>query len=416
MKEEILVKLKMKKNYKVFLTIIAMLIFASLVIGIVYLSFDKIFIKDSDIDVNGNISINYISGKKFKINGNDKIEFIVSNSSDKPSYYEIDFVKVKGNGTYKIFKNNDVLSEGIIKDTSEEKIIDISIDGENNDNYVIEINSEEEIKGSLNIRVQDIKKETFADLIIKNNSVNNDALTKVGVDASVEDEGLIKSTDDLGVSYYFRGKVSNNYVILDNLTWRIIRINGDGTVRLILDRLTTTVGNYYSQDNKVFNYTDSEMHKFLESWYQDNIKSQDLIANTKYCSDINYDDEYTYNAYTRIMVNNIPTFNCLGTVISDHIGLPTIDEVLYAGASSLKINNDYYLKLNNNDNMWYTMSGAKGNADYLNMFMINANGSLNTDTNGNLYRGVRPVINLIKNVEMKGKGTVDEPYEVNNNE
>lgn len=416
MKEEILVKLKMKKNYKVFLTIIAFLICVSLIIGVVYLSYDKIFIKDSDIDVYGDISVNYLSGKKFKIDGEDNIEFIVTNSSDKPSYYEIYFSKIRGNGTYKIYKNNDLLSDGEINDVSEEKIIDISIDGDSNDKYKIEINSQEEITGSIVIRVQDVKKETFADLIINNNSVNNDSLTKVGVDASVEDEGLIKSIDDLGVSYYFRGKVNNNYVKFDNLNWRIMRINGDGTVRLILDGLTSTVGNYYSDDNKSYNYSDSEMHKFLESWYQENIKSQDLIANTKYCNDINYDDDYTYNSYTRIMVNYIPTFNCLGTIVSDHIGIPTIDEVMYAGSSYSSINNDYYLNINGNENMWYTMSGAKGNQDYLNMFMINANGSINMDTNGNLYRGVRPVINLIKNIEMKGKGTVDEPYEVITNE
>jgi len=58
-----------------------------------YLTFDKIFIKDSDIDVNGNISINYVSDKKFKIEINDKIEFLVSNSNNKPSYYEINFEK-----------------------------------------------------------------------------------------------------------------------------------------------------------------------------------------------------------------------------------------------------------------------------------------------------------------------------------
>lgn len=412
MKEEILVKLKMKKNYKVFLTIIAILILTSLTIGLIYLSFDKIFVKDSDIDVKGSISINYINGKKFKINGNGKIDFIVTNTSEKPSYYELEFLNVRGEGKYKLFNNDELVTEGEIKSNSDEKIIAISIDGDTYENYSIEINSDGEIKGKLNIRIQDVKKETFANLIIKNNNVNKDSLTKVGVDPASEDEGLIKSTDDLGVSYYFRGNVTNNYVIFDNLTWRIVRINGDGTVRLVLNTLAATVGNYYGEDNKSFNYEDSEMNKYLENWYQENIKSQDLVANTKYCSDVNYDDDYTYNAYIRIMVNNIPTLNCLGKVLSNHIGSLTIDEVMYAGASYNKSNKNYYLYNSDIDNIWYTMSGAKGNESYLNLFAINTDGGLNITTNSNLFRGIRPVINLVKNIEMNGNGTSDDPYTV----
>ena len=56
------------------------------------------------------------------------------------------------------------------------------------------------------------------------------------------------------------------------------------------------------------------------------------------------------------------------------------------------------------------MSGAKGNDEYLNIFMVNVDGSINTSINGNLYRGIRPVINLVKNIEMKGTGSVDDPY------
>ena len=95
-----------------------------------------------------------------------------------------------------------------------------------------------------------------------------------------------------------------------------------------------------------------------------------MIANTKYCTDINYDKEYTFSAYSKIIINNIPTFNCLGTVISNHIGIPTLDEVIFARAITSKNNTDYYLNINGNENMWYTMSGAKGSEEYLNMFLM----------------------------------------------
>ena len=45
--------------------------------------------------------------------------------------------------------------------------------------------------------------------------------------------GIYSAKDDLGTSYYFRGNVTNNYVKFANKYWRIIRINGDGTIRMI---------------------------------------------------------------------------------------------------------------------------------------------------------------------------------------
>ena len=45
--------------------------------------------------------------------------------------------------------------------------------------------------------------------------------------------GLYKTEDDEGTSYYFRGAVENNYVKFADMVWRIVRINGDGTIRLL---------------------------------------------------------------------------------------------------------------------------------------------------------------------------------------
>ena len=48
-------------------------------------------------------------------------------------------------------------------------------------------------------------------------------------------EALLASTeDDYGTSYYFRGAVTNNYVEFANKCWRIVRVGGDGSVKLIL--------------------------------------------------------------------------------------------------------------------------------------------------------------------------------------
>ena len=54
------------------------------------------------------------------------------------------------------------------------------------------------------------------------------------------DEGLFMTEDDDGESYYYRGAVKNNYVSFAGFTWRIIRRNGDGSIRLIYSGKTTS--------------------------------------------------------------------------------------------------------------------------------------------------------------------------------
>ncbi len=46
---------------------------------------------------------------------------------------------------------------------------------------------------------------------------------------------LSVAQDDLGVSYYYRGAVEDNYVTFADMCWRIVRIQGDGSVKLILE-------------------------------------------------------------------------------------------------------------------------------------------------------------------------------------
>ena len=50
---------------------------------------------------------------------------------------------------------------------------------------------------------------------------------------------LSKSEDDYGDSYYYRGKVIDNYVNFAGMCWRIVRIQGDGSVKLILEDQNT---------------------------------------------------------------------------------------------------------------------------------------------------------------------------------
>ena len=78
------------------------------------------------------------------------------------------------------------------------------------------------------------KVPTFAETILANNKVKA-PITTPGATISTASEALLASTeDDYGTSYYFRGAVTNNYVEFANKCWRIVRVGGDGSVKLIL--------------------------------------------------------------------------------------------------------------------------------------------------------------------------------------
>ena len=78
------------------------------------------------------------------------------------------------------------------------------------------------------------KKPTLAEAILANNEVKT-PITAPGKEVSTASEALLASTpDDYGTSYYFRGAVKNNYVEFANKCWRIVRVGGDGSVKLIL--------------------------------------------------------------------------------------------------------------------------------------------------------------------------------------
>ena len=409
----VMVKLKMKAIYKTFLSLIAILIIACGGLGVLYMFSEKGLITDSDIETNGILSINFIDGKYINTEDTQYIKFSVTNSTKDEINYTINFIKIRGTGKYKLKTSEEIILEGKLTTADEINTEYISLAPEETKEFELElINSGEGmLKGQVGIRSQEGKLNTFKDLILSNVTPTETTLTKVGTEVATLDEGLIKSSDDVGTSYYFRGNIQSNYVLFGGLNWRIVRINGDGTVRLILDGVTDTVANYYTQNN--YNFENSNMNEFLEGWLHDNLSDNlKLIANTKFCSDIGHDGMHNYTAFTRVITNKIPTLNCLGTEVNNSIGLLTIDEVILAGASPSGFNESYYLHNSNITDMWYTLSAASGNESYINMFMVESNGSIKTDLSGNLYRNVRPVINLVKNIQMTGEGTITNPYKL----
>ena len=69
-----------------------------------------------------------------------------------------------------------------------------------------------------------------------------------------EEDGLYMAEDDEGESYYYRGAVKNNYVSFAGFIWRIIRRNGDGSVRMIYSgKSPSDTGDAVTIGNSAFN-------------------------------------------------------------------------------------------------------------------------------------------------------------------
>ena len=90
------------------------------------------------------------------------------------------------------------------------------------------------ITGQLTACPRNIADEIIAnvDTTGKCPKVNDDGTVEV---TDIEDtESLVcTAPDDYGTSYYYRGNVDNNYVKFAGYYWRILRVNGDGSIRMI---------------------------------------------------------------------------------------------------------------------------------------------------------------------------------------
>lgn len=402
----------MRIVYKRSLTFIAILIVLIGCIGIGYLFYDKVILDETQVVVNDELSINYLDGQNIITNG--EYRFSVTNNGNNDVYYRISVNDITGydeNLTYTLTSNDtNIKIEKKALDVDNPVIANnILIPALETKNFILTVNGNTNTSFSLNVeKIEDVE-EYFYMTILNNNELKKPA-TVVGEEISSTNEGLIEDKDDDGATYYFRGAVDNNYVSFANLIWRIVRINGDGTVRLVLNETIDTLSTYNTEETS---FKETALYDSLETFYENNLSYYEKnIANSKFCSETSITDN-KYNAYTRIITNEIPTFNCLGTSFISRIGTLTVDEIVYAGALYDEENTNYYLYNSEIENLWWTSSLARKDDSSIYPFLVSPNGSLTESVASTLYRGVRPVINLSRNTKVSGTGTLTDPYTVN---
>ena len=319
-------------------------------------------------------------------------------------------------------------------------------------------------------------------------------------------EGMYSAPDDLGTSYYFRGAVDNNWLKYgkytkdmyncnnvtisatdtgnsctkiasngDDIYWRIIRINGDGSIRMIYSGVTpptestkviktedTSLGNSPFNANKDkaeyvgYMYTVGEQHgtskssdikTYLDNWYANytNLNATGTkITDQIYCndrtasiSDVAYSTKnyttltswnstgttYYYGANGRIAKDNNPMLTC--AVDSDRF---TVNKINGKGNSALTypiglITIDELEMAGSNwsesNTSYYLHTGANYRAGspsdfggYAVEFGVSVDGSLGY---GAVYSGggARGVVSLSSESKLLGSGTYNDVYTVN---
>ena len=118
--------------------------------------------------------------------------------------------------------------------------------------------------------------------------------------------GLYKTEDDYGDVYYYRGDVQNNNVYFGGFYWKIIRTNGDGSLRLIYNGKTANAtGNNTAINNTTYQYSTKYPDptyvgymygKNFEHQISDETTYYDIAVATKYYFADDYEfDETTEN-------------------------------------------------------------------------------------------------------------------------
>ncbi len=185
-----------------------------------------------------------------------------------------------------------------------------------------------------------------------------------------EDEtqnGVYKSEDDYGPTYYYRGSINNNWVKFGqtnegkNIWWRIIRINGNGSIRLVYagvgeasevdpnynddtkkgyfmaanDSVGYNTFNTNNYDNAYVGYmygdvgvtiddncnekcayqkthankNDSDVKKAIDAWYEANLQEEEqyLDGDAGFCGDRSISEEH-HEIYTELGYGTNITF------------------------------------------------------------------------------------------------------------
>ena len=283
---------------------------------------------------------------------------------------------------------------------------------------------------------------------------------------------LYTSTEDSKTVYYFAGTATDNWVKFgknasnQDLYWRIIRTNSDGSVRLLYHGTSTTATDAYivtsafnsSYDNIAYvsymygslgsissareNTNNSTIKTTIDNWYISNLEAKGytkyLSTTAVYCNDRSISsDSINFGAFTRLGTNKTPSYDCAATEdkftvdtstgngkLTYPIALMTADEVSFAGGlyGANTPTWYYYNSVNGSSTgskFWWLLSPLDSSTSGSSMFIVRGSsnpGRLNYNyVNSN--NGVRPALSLKSCAKYSsGDGSAENPYTIKETE
>ena len=280
---------------------------------------------------------------------------------------------------------------------------------------------------------------------------------------------LYTGTENGTTVYYFAGNATDNWVKFgknasnQDLYWRIIRTNSDGSVRLLYHGTSTTATDAYirtsafnsshtdiayvsymygslgSVENARANTNNSTIKTAIDNWYATNLNTNygKYISTTAvYCNDRTYTisgSNTLFGAYTRLRTNKTPTYDCTDTndkftvdtstgngKLKYPIALMTADEVSFAGGLwGTNAQTWYYYNSakgsSTGEQLWWLLSPASGNSSYAYVFFVvgSSNPGFLSSTYVSHTYGVRPAVSLKSCVKTSGgDGSASAPYTI----
>jgi len=283
---------------------------------------------------------------------------------------------------------------------------------------------------------------------------------------------LYTSTEDSKTVYYFAGTATDNWVKFgknasnQNLYWRIIRTNSDGSVRLLYHGTSTTATDAYivtsafnsSYDNIAYvsymygslgsissareNTNNSTIKTTIDNWYISNLEAKGytkyLSTTAVYCNDRSISsDSINFGAFTRLGTNKTPSYDCAATEdkftvdtstgngkLTYPIALMTADEVSFAGGlyGANTPTWYYYNSVNGSSTgskFWWLLSPLDSSTSGSSMFIVRGSSNPGRLNYNYVYsnNGVRPALSLKSCVKYSsGDGSANEPYTIKETE
>ena len=246
--------------------------------------------------------------------------------------------------------------------------------------------------GNLNVDDVTIKGEvdtntvgTYEITYSASDSLNNksEVTRKVVVEESLSNVVREATSDTNG---YYKGDALNNYVMFNNMTFRIVKINSNNTVTIASDEVLANVD--YTNDGR---FADSSLDSWLNDYFYNLLESKykKLITSSKWCDDVLNADNYMATECSRssakrnVGILSIQDYN---NTLADDISFLDFGGIVW------------YANLDSNNNPW-TMTDLY---DY----------PLKSEPMDQEYLfNVRPAVTLKKNTKvLSGDGSEADPY------